>query len=179
MKHAFIEARKSYDGSNLGLKRTGFRLWWQGKGGMTWGELVPRINFLLNFENPPKVLVIHCGGNSLGLISLFELRRQMKTAILKIHSMLPSTKIVWSQILPRSAWRYSEDSKAMNFAAARLNNYAAWLCIKLGGSYIKYPELAWNVPGMFASDGVHLSHLGNNFFLFNLQCALLEITSNM
>jgi hypothetical protein len=56
---------------------------------------------------------------------------------------------VWSQILPRLSWRYSNNCKAMNMAAVRLNNFAAWLCFKLGGSYIKYPEISWDATGMF------------------------------
>jgi hypothetical protein len=48
---------------------------------MSWGELVPRITLLLQYE-PPKILVIHCGGNSIGIMPLFHLRRQMKEAIL-------------------------------------------------------------------------------------------------
>lgn len=176
VKHAFVEARRSYDGCSLGLQRKQYRVWWQGKGGMTWGELLPRIRFLLNIESPPSILVIHCGGNSIGSTSLFDLRNFIKDDLLKIKKMLPHCKIVWSQILPRRSWRFSKNAKALNFVAARLNNYAAWLCIRLGGSYVKYPEITWNIPGMFAADGVHLSYLGNCFFLFNLQSALLNMT---
>jgi hypothetical protein len=45
-------------------------MWWQGKSGMTWGELIPRISHLLKFEQPPEILVIHCGANSIGHIKL-------------------------------------------------------------------------------------------------------------
>ena len=33
---------------------------------MRWAQFVPRVQYLLNFESPPEVLIIHCGGNSLG-----------------------------------------------------------------------------------------------------------------
>jgi len=36
-----------------------------------------------------------------------------------------------------SSWRYSSNNMALNFAARRLNNFAAWLCIQLGGAYVK------------------------------------------
>jgi hypothetical protein len=84
VKNAFVEARQSYDGCSLGLKRNNIRVWWQRKGDMSWGELVPRITLLLQYE-PPKILVIHCGGNSIGIMPLFHLRRQMKEAILKAY----------------------------------------------------------------------------------------------
>ena len=160
VKHAFIHARRSYDGCNLGLKRHNCRVWWQGKSGMTLGELNPRISYLLQFENTPDILVIHCGGNSIGQIPLHHLRRQIRETILQLEKILPSTKLIWSQILPRYNWRYSENAKAMNFAAARLNNYAAWLICQLGGHYIKYTELWWDAHGIFSNDGVHLSDFG-------------------
>ncbi|VDI69222.1 Hypothetical predicted protein [Mytilus galloprovincialis] len=142
VKHAFIEAKRSFDGCSLGLHRKSYRVWWQGKGGMKWGELVPRIKFLLQIDSPPKILVIHCGGNSIGAISLFDLRETLRSDIMKLHEMLPQTKIVWSQFLPRFKWRYGKNQQAMNIAATRINNFAAWLCMQLGGCYIKYPEIS-------------------------------------
>ena len=64
-KKAFIYSRSTYDGTQLGLNRHGYRVWWQGLGGMVWDELVPRIKYLLNFEDSPSILVMHCGGNSI------------------------------------------------------------------------------------------------------------------
>ena len=64
----------------------------------------------------------------------------------------------------------------MNRAAVRLNNDAASLIVGLSGKYIKYPEISWDNRGMFGNDGVHLSQLGNSFFLYNLQSTLSEIT---
>jgi hypothetical protein len=40
-------------------------------------------------------------------------------------TLFPTTKIIWSQILPRSNWRYSENLKAMDRVRIRLNNAAA------------------------------------------------------
>ena len=62
-------------------------------------------------------------------------------------------------------------------AAGRLNHFAALLCLKLGRSYIKYPEISWDATGMFAKDGVHLSRLGNSIFLFNIQSTLHKLTA--
>ena len=36
-----------------------------------------------------------------------------------------------------SSWRYRSNNMALHFAARRLNNFAAWLCIQLGGAYVK------------------------------------------
>jgi hypothetical protein len=53
--HAFREARRTYDDISLGLERNNYRVWWQGKGGLRWDELVPRIEYLLCFEDPPQI----------------------------------------------------------------------------------------------------------------------------
>jgi len=90
-------------------------------------------------------------------------------------SNVSETKIVWSQILPRSNWRYSENMKSLNHAAERINNFAAQICNQMGGAYIKYPELAWDQTDFFADDGVHLSDLGNDFFLYRLQMKLYAL----
>jgi lysophospholipase L1-like esterase len=142
--------------------------------GLGGGELIPRVKYLLRFNQPPDFLVIHCGGNSIGAVKLRELRCQIKDSLGQLMALLPSTKLIWSQILPRIFWRYSQNSRALNRAAARINHYAAWICIQAGGGYIRYPELAWNEPMMFREDGVHLSDIGNELFLFRIQAYLFD-----
>ena len=41
-------------------------------------ELIPRVKYLLRFNQPPDFLVVHCGGNSNGAVKLRELRCQIK-----------------------------------------------------------------------------------------------------
>ncbi|XP_076105886.1 uncharacterized protein LOC143074221 [Mytilus galloprovincialis] len=72
VKHAFTHARTTYDGIHLGLKREKCTIWWQGKGGMNWQELVPRIKYLLRFEQEPDFLIIHYGGNNIGSCNMVE-----------------------------------------------------------------------------------------------------------
>ena len=103
-----------------------------------------------------------------------ELRCQIKDSLGQLMDLLPSTKFIWSQILPRFSWRYSQNSRALNRAAARINNYAAWIYIQAGGGYIRDPELAWNEIMMFCEEGVHLSDIGNELFLFRMQAYLFD-----
>jgi hypothetical protein len=97
----------------------------------TVNELVPRIKYLFNFEDSPSILVMHCGGNSIGQVPLLDLRNQIGSSLWEIQPLLLSTRQVWSQILPRSSWRYSSNNMALHFAA--------WFCIQLVGAYVKYP----------------------------------------
>ena len=128
IKRALNHARNfTIDGENLGLERRYGKIQWYGEGGMRWADLMPKIKWLLKNNSPPQFLVIHCSGNDLGFKNLNILRYRIKLSILAIHKMMPSTTIVWSQVLPRLKWRRSVNSKAMNLAAVRINSFAASL----------------------------------------------------
>ncbi|XP_062617015.1 uncharacterized protein LOC134278741 [Saccostrea cucullata] len=174
IKGAFYYARKSFDGVDLGLKGRNYRIFWQGKGGMKWFDLIPKIKLLLRYEPPPEILIIHCGGNDIGKIPLLQLRSNMCSTLKKLEELLPNTTIGWSKILPRISWRFSSNSKSQNLATVRLNNFMNHLVTVNGGFFIKYPEITWDSNEMFSSDGVHLSYIGNCFLLYNLQRALQE-----
>lgn len=165
IKWAFYSAKNSIDGVNLGLRRRNYRVFWQGKGGMKWFDLIPKIRLLSRYESPPDILIIHCGANDIGKIPLLQLRSYMQSTLERLKQMLPKTTIGWSNMLPRMSWRFSSDSKSRNIAAVTVN----------GGFFIKYPEITWSSKEMFCSDGVHLSNLGNCVFLFNLQRALQRV----
>ncbi|KAJ8304808.1 hypothetical protein KUTeg_018391 [Tegillarca granosa] len=93
--------------------------------------------------------------------------------------MLPNTKLIWSQILPRLKWRNERNHKAVNKSRVRINSYIAKFMISNGGLYIRYPEIVQSNVGMFYNDKVHLSQLGNDIFLYRLQQALqVFITSD-
>lgn len=60
----------------------------------------------------------------------------------------------------------------MERSRVRLNSAAATEIIKLGGAYIKYPDIKCASVKLWADDGVHLSTLGNKVFLDTVQGAL-------
>uniref|UniRef100_K1PXS7 Uncharacterized protein n=1 Tax=Magallana gigas TaxID=29159 RepID=K1PXS7_MAGGI len=65
IKNAFCHAKESCRGTDLQLDRHKASIFWQGKGGMRWAELYSKIKTLLKVEDPPQILVIHCGGNNI------------------------------------------------------------------------------------------------------------------
>ena len=127
---------------------------------------------LRKLEESPHVLMIHFGGNDLGAYSVGDLRIQLKLVLQNLHKMFPKTKLIWSQILPRKNWRYSQNKKAMERSRARINSAIATETIKLGGAYVKYPDIKCASIELWADDGVHLSTLGNEIFLNTIQGAL-------
>ena len=71
MKHAYISARTRPGGTNLGLDRIGMKIWWQGYSGLKIINLKNKLWYLKHLGEQPQFNVIHCGGNYLGLFSLF------------------------------------------------------------------------------------------------------------
>lgn len=66
--------------------------------------------------NSPDYIVLHLGGNDLGRRSLVDLRKLIVELFRTILSIFPSVKIVWSAVLPRSNWRYSDNNVAIDKA---------------------------------------------------------------
>lgn len=138
-------------------------------------EIYPKVKTLLKVEDEPHMLVIHCGGNNIpankGSKSA-DLRFQLKEILGKLVKLLPSTILVWSQILPRLHWRGGINQAAMDKIRLRVNSHVATYLLRSGGKYIRYPELHKDNTGLFCGDKVHLSVMGNDLFLFRLQQAL-------
>ena len=134
------------------------------------GSLVRKIKYFLTFENPPDFVMIHCGGNDIATSGpVGDLRFQMLEIFDSVQSLLPNSKIVYSQILPRLKWRSTIDNKSLDKARRRINNKIAHHIVSNGGYYIRYPMLRLQSKEIFSDDGVHLSPLGNDIFLFTIQ----------
>lgn len=177
IRHAFTAARGSSRGTNLGLETQNMKLWWQGYSGITLLNLRRKLKVLFKVGDKPNYVLIHCGGNDIGRSCMHVLRYCVDNIVHDIHKHWPSTKIIWSEILPRRVWRYSDNAAAMNRARKRLNNYAATKVCQAGGSYIKYADLRSADNKLFCSDGVHLTALGNDILLNELS-AQLEVIRN-
>lgn len=111
IKQAFIAARLRPEGANLCLEPN--IIWWQGYSGLTLAESKKKFLSLANVGNSPDYIVLHLGGNDLGRRSLVDLRKLIVELFRTILSIFPSVKIVWSAVLPRSNWRYSDNKVAM------------------------------------------------------------------
>lgn len=171
IRDAFVRARAKTEGINLGLSRIGTKIWWQGYSGLVVKNVEAKIESMLKYETPPNYIVLHVGGNDLGKVKVGVLRNNLKCLFSKLSSRMPSTKFIWSQILPRSEWRFSNNKTAMEAARKRINSSIGAFVIGKGGHYIRYPDIALN-DNFFKVDGVHLTTLGNDIMLNTLQGAI-------
>lgn len=171
VKNAFFASTHRPGGANLGLQRLNVSIWWQGKGGMGIHQLLHHLEIMLNYEDPPTYLILHLAGNDIGSMKVGYLRNVIKKCLNGLRQILPNTTIVWSQILHRLSWRYSENLEAMQRSRYRINNSIAAFVLKNGGCYIRHPDILPNHI-FLKEDGVHLTNLGNDIFLNNLQGGL-------
>ena len=134
-------------------------------------KLMQQVRTMLKFEDPPNFMILHVAGNDIGDMKVGNLRNYIKRVLKWVAQMLPGTRLIWSQILPRINWRFSNNSVAMEKCRYRLNNATAAFIIRNGGYYIRYPDIRPDEI-CIATDGVHLTNLGNQIFLNTLQGAI-------
>lgn len=136
-----------------------------------------KLRTLIKVADKPAFRLIHCGGNGLGKIPLKAIRSRVKSLFEFTSREFPHVSIIWSEILPRNTWRYSVNLVAMEACRRRINGFAGNLAIKLGGMYLRQPELCDFGPKYVRDDGVHLNQDGNKIFLMQIKkgiCALIH-----
>ncbi|XP_053560520.1 uncharacterized protein LOC128651511 isoform X2 [Bombina bombina] len=114
MGHSFIywanaEASKKMGGLQLGCPVGQWEVKWFGIRRMCWELLFPVFVEYSKVFHHPDVLVLHLGGNDLGIIPQKELVRRIKRDLGNIKDLYPEIKIIWSQITPRLVWRSAWD----------------------------------------------------------------------
>ncbi|XP_060111014.1 uncharacterized protein LOC132583378 [Heteronotia binoei] len=116
---AALQARRTAVGSQLGLSQHAV-IEWQGRRGLQWPGLLPLL-FKGRAGPPPQVLMVHLGGNDLGLLKGKALVWQARDDFQCIRERWPETIIVWSAMLPRQVWRYALDPAAIERARYKAN----------------------------------------------------------
>ena len=88
--------------------------------GMRLLDLIPKIQLLLYIRgNRRDIIIVHVGGND--IMPINELVRDYLKTLDALTTMLPGVKIGLSQILPGTAWRFSNNS--MSNSRRRINSY--------------------------------------------------------
>jgi hypothetical protein len=74
-------------------------------------DVVKKLRAIMAIVDTPDVIILHFGGNDLGCIGL-KSRLHIDFIINFINDNFHNCKIMWSQILPRTSWRYSDNLAA-------------------------------------------------------------------
>ncbi|XP_015268388.1 PREDICTED: dual specificity protein phosphatase 12 isoform X1 [Gekko japonicus] len=167
---AALQAKKKPIGSQLGLSELA-SVEWLGRPGLKWPGLIPLL-FKERRGPPPHVLLIHLGGNDLGLVKGIALALQAKADLELIRSRWPGVQIVWSAMLPRHVWQGVGDPRCLDRARRKVNRELRNALVGGLGQYLPHPEIRIDVVDLYREDGVLLSDKGNDIFLADLQQGL-------
>lgn len=124
-------------------------------------------------EEPPKLIILHLGGNDLTTLSIWQLHNVISREVGYLRAAFPNIKFVWVDILQRQVWRGGLCQGAIETKRVRINRLGRKLVKKTG----PYKFLSVDIKageGFFRDDGVHLNQVGLEFYLDSLQDAILE-----
>lgn len=161
-------------GSQLGISGRAC-VSWLARRGMLWGHLIPMLTDYAGRHPPPQILLIHLGSNDLGQRTTLSLRRQASEDFVAIQQLWPGVQLLWSEQLPRRAWRHARSVRRIDVARKRLNAYIGNRVAAQGGGVVRHPMIGWKDAHLFRPDGVHLSNEGNVLFLKDLQQGILDV----
>ncbi|XP_067320884.1 uncharacterized protein [Anolis sagrei] len=171
------QARRGHYGQHLGLGSTAF-VDWRGRRGLRWDGLIPLL-FDSSVMRCPDILVIHLGGNDLGLLKGRALFLQAVSDMRKILDRWPQTHLVWSEVIPRLNWPGGGDARKIDGARKRVNRAMRKVLGDGLGTYIQHPDIVHTRPELYRHDGVHLSDQGNALFLANLQLGIRQVLGDL
>ena len=137
--------------------------------GMKLSNHISLVNTSVYLWGIPKALLLHCDGKDIGGETCGAVVYHLKFTIAILFRMLPGCSLIWSSILPRRTYRYSKNNHAMETTRKRINRGVRSYILKHGGYAINYPD---RHPALYRDNGVHLSLIGNDIVINQIQSAL-------
>ena len=132
--------------------------------------LIPMIEKSLLTQPLPQIFIIQLGSNDLGIVK----GKELIELILRLRTLYLDLKLIWSEILQRRYWHNANKQVAIETSRKRVN-----LAIKnifldeiQKGCIIRHPNITVKEKSLFRYDGVHVSDVGNNIYLNNIQGTL-------
>ena len=138
---------------------------WCGRSGLGLHNLQEQIDRRLS----PKgkgFLVIHAGANSIGTCHDIEWLRQLEEVVLYTRLMYPGYRLIWSDMIRRSEWRYLPTGEAEK-RRRRLQQRARELFYSEDGDVIRHLRINHD-DSMLSNDNVHLNLMGQEMFSYDL-----------
>ena len=147
--------------------------WW-GVRGLRWCDFRRAVESQVLLSEPPRIILVHLGGNDLTTLSLLQLKKAMESEIAYLRAAFPQTMIIWCDILPRKVWRGAANLKAINEKRKRVNRVGRQIVRQSGrGDEILCSEIDLKT-NFFREDGVHLNDVGLEFYLDYLREGVLK-----
>ena len=143
------------------------------KRGMLWSEFNPTVSKLIARFPPPAMIIIQLGSNDLGTCKSIDLIQNIEMCLL-----LHSTRIIWSDILMRKYWHCAHNGTAIERARKRINSAVNKFVKNDGHCVIHHPNIRAREKNFYRFDGTHLSDIGVDIYLNNIQGAVETFMSS-
>lgn len=112
-----------------------------------------------------NAVLIDCGGHDICDIHCWWLLHQMRLTFAIIIELIPGVPIIWSCILPKIAWNFSQCIAKTEHTRKGINSEISSFLLKHNRYVVKHPDFDNKLSGLFANDGVHLSFIGFDLFI--------------
>ena len=93
-------------------------------------------------------------------------------------NLFPETCIIWSDILPRAAYRGAISNAKVEKSRKSLNNAMKLYMPRINGEVIHHKNIQWDAHHLYRRDGVHLNDMGNDVMLGNITQAMMRIIAS-
>ncbi|CAI5784977.1 Hypothetical predicted protein [Podarcis lilfordi] len=141
---------------------------WLGKINLKWSQLLPTIFQDGVVWQKPDMVVLHAGGNDLGLMPYNNLLKKVIEDLEEIRQRWPGVVILWSNILPRRSWINMPIMKLLCKKRKQFNRQMRRALIATGDGTISHYQINPSCNELYGKDGISLSAAGNDIFLSNL-----------
>ncbi|XP_044124486.1 uncharacterized protein LOC122919488 [Bufo gargarizans] len=157
------------NGRQLGFSPAELRVRWIGLRGLLWGRVLPEFHANVALDRVPDVVVLHVGGNDLGVRRSRDVIRDIKLDVLRLLAEFPDLIVVWSDVVARRSWRFARSVDRINKARAKLNKEVGRFVRRQGGLVVRHQELEAASAQFLRADGVHLNELGIDMWALGIQ----------
>ena len=153
---------------------------WKGTPGQKIAGLRNKVNRLLTRHPYPTTVILHVGTCDIFKDTTANIRNRVDENLNNIRNLLPNSRIIWSDILPRQFYQNEERAKAGKRCTININKEAHKICRSLGNAHVIKTSRVFNprVSALFKFDGLHLSPHGYDCYRQLLGDALVYFNSN-
>ncbi len=155
---------------------------WKGLSGAKCCGVMNRLRRLLYKHKYPTILILHLGTNNLFRETIGETRDNVEENLTGIRALLPHTKIIWSDILPRLFYKNEDEPGTGKTNTININNHAHQIIRDdvENAHYIKHSNVfnPKHTEMFNRKDGIHLSAYGNRCLRHTLTNAIRFFDAN-
>ena len=158
----------------------GGEVFWNGLRGGRVAGVTNRLKRYLDHRPFPTTIILHLGTNDIFTDKSILVRQRVVENLTGIRELLPNTRLIWSDIIPR-LYYYGEITPGAGKRTSRnINAEAHRVLSQLGNTGVISHATVLHPAKfrLFRHDGLHLSDEGNIVFRKNLSDALVYFNQN-